>query len=188
SKVLGKTPWGAIGAKAFDFNNDGRLDLLIVDMHSDMWVPADPNPNVRTRVAQYERRKFQGLAGPFSDKPAIAAIAERLGDIFRVNYEEVVFGNTLFKNLGQGKFVEVSAQAGMETLWPWGIATGDFNNDGFVDVFLPSGMGFPFFYWPNRLMMNNGDETFSERSEAEGIEPPSRGLYLDKDIAGEKAA
>ena len=35
-KVLSKTSWGAIGAKVFDFNNDGRLDLLITDMHSDM--------------------------------------------------------------------------------------------------------------------------------------------------------
>jgi enediyne biosynthesis protein E4 len=35
-EVLGKTSWGAIGSKVFDFNNDGRLDLLMVDMHSDM--------------------------------------------------------------------------------------------------------------------------------------------------------
>src|SRR5205814_1098603 len=41
-------------------------------------------------------------------------------------------------------------------------------------------------YWPNRLMMNNGDGTFSERSQAEGIEPPVRGLYLDKLIRGQR--
>jgi len=33
-----KTSWGAIGCKVFDFNNDGRLDLFVVDMHSDMWL------------------------------------------------------------------------------------------------------------------------------------------------------
>jgi hypothetical protein len=27
----------------------------------------------------------------------------------------------------------------METWWPWGIAVGDFDNDGYEDVFLPSG-------------------------------------------------
>src|SRR5262249_239365 len=37
--ALGKTSFGAIGAKAFDFNNDGKLDLLLVDMHSDMLPP-----------------------------------------------------------------------------------------------------------------------------------------------------
>src|SRR5213079_1536703 len=36
-ETLGRTSFGAIGCKVFDFNNDGRLDLLIVDMHSDMW-------------------------------------------------------------------------------------------------------------------------------------------------------
>src|SRR5262249_53867504 len=42
--VLGRTSWGAIGSKAFDFNNDGQLDLYIVDMHSDMWLPANIDP------------------------------------------------------------------------------------------------------------------------------------------------
>src|SRR5262249_36099237 len=78
SKVLGKTSWGAIGAKAFDFNNDGRLDLLIVDMHSDMWAP--PDPALRTVAVQYERRKFQSLAGPFGDKAEYAITAEQLAD------------------------------------------------------------------------------------------------------------
>ena len=31
-----KTPWGAMGVKFFDFDNDGRMDLIITDMHSDM--------------------------------------------------------------------------------------------------------------------------------------------------------
>ncbi len=31
-----KTSWGAMGIKVFDFDNDGRMDLLITDMHSDM--------------------------------------------------------------------------------------------------------------------------------------------------------
>src|SRR5262249_5856327 len=96
--------------------------------------------------------------------------------------------NTLFKNLGKGKFVEVSDKAGIETFWPWGIATGDFDNDGYEDVFLPSGMGYPLFYWPNRLMMNKGDETFTERSVEEGIEPPVVGMYLDEKIGSHKAA
>jgi hypothetical protein len=39
--LLGRTPWGSIGARLLDYNNDGRLDLLAVDMHSDMWMGAD---------------------------------------------------------------------------------------------------------------------------------------------------
>src|SRR6266404_2814788 len=36
AKYFPKTPWGAMGVKFFDFNQDGRLDLFVTDMHSDM--------------------------------------------------------------------------------------------------------------------------------------------------------
>src|SRR5262249_46075421 len=86
-----------------------------------------------------------------------------------------------------GKFEEISDKAGLETWWPWGIATGDFDNDGFEDVFIPSGMGYPFVYWPNALMMNNGNETFTDRAGIEGIKPPPGGSYLAA-IRGRPAA
>ena len=35
-EVFPKTPWGAMGIKVFDYNNDGLLDIIISDMHSDM--------------------------------------------------------------------------------------------------------------------------------------------------------
>ena len=100
----------------------------------------------------------------------------------------MVFGNTFFKNLGRGKFEEISDKAGLETFWPWGIATGDFDNDGYEDVFLPSGMGYPFFYWPNALMMNNGNGTFTDHARGEDIEPPRQGIYQQERINGKQAA
>src|SRR5262249_30321461 len=90
-------------------------------------------------------------------------------------------------NLGGGKFREVSGPANMETFWPWGVATGDFDNDGYEDAFLPSGMGYPFYYWPNQLRMNNGNGTFTERAEQLGLEPPGGGFFLDERIAGKPA-
>ena len=30
------TPWGSMGVKVFDFDNDGNMDLYVTDMHSDM--------------------------------------------------------------------------------------------------------------------------------------------------------
>src|SRR5262249_21925091 len=108
-------------------------------------------------------------------------------DLFKIRYEDVVFGNTLFKNLGSGKFEELSDKAKLETFWPWGVAAGDFDNDGFEDLFLPSGMGYPYFYWPSALMMNNGNETFTDRAAEAGIEPPRGGIYQDEKI-GDKPA
>src|SRR5207248_2498808 len=90
--------------------------------------------------------------------------------------------------LGGGKFEEVSDQAGLENFWPWGIATGDFDNDGYEDIFVPAGMGYPYLYWPNYLLMNNGDGTFSNRSETAGIEPPPRGQYSEELIGDRPAA
>src|SRR5262249_33988874 len=132
-EVLGRTSWGAIGCKVFDFNNDGRLDLLIVDMHSDMWLPSEVDP--RDLVEFNPRAKFPHIMGPQYDQvPQARQLEERFLAAFKTKYNEVVFGNTLFKKLRSGKFTEVSDRANMETWWPWGIATGDFDNDGFEDV------------------------------------------------------
>jgi len=188
-ETLGYTSFGGTGARAFDFNNDGRLDLFIVDMHSDMWMDLDSRHESRYLAQKGQRKKYPHVFGPWADRRAEPAEVEdrNIANIFQFRLEEVVFGNTFFKNLGGGKFKEMSDRANLETFWPWGIATGDFDNDGHEDVFIPSGMGYPFYYWPNQLLMNNGDETFSDRAEELGIEPPERGLYLDEQIGGEKA-
>jgi hypothetical protein len=128
-------------------------------------------------------KKYKHATGPGSEFDAISATKEKeSADYFEIRYDEVVFGNTFFRNLGNGKFKEMSDRARLETLWPWGAATGDFDNDGYQDIFISSGMGYPFFYWPNALMMNNHDGTFTDRARDFGIDPPPDGPYKDKKI------
>jgi hypothetical protein len=171
----------------FDYDNDGRFDLLTVDMHSDMWLPATVTP--RHREPHDLRKKYAHVMGAFFGFAPEANEAEkRLANSFKFRYEEVLFGNSLYHKLPSGKYEEVSDKVGLETFWPWGIATGDFDNDGSEDVFLPSGMGYPYAYWPNALMMNNGSGVFTDRAAQLGVEPPANGIHIAEKIGGKPAA
>jgi hypothetical protein len=178
-QTLRRTSYGAIGSKAFDFNNDGRLDLFIADMHSDMWTPYDDD----SLVVPSKKYSYRYGRQPELDLKWLKE-EWQLG----IDYSSVLFGNTLLRNDGGGRFTEVSEAAGMETFWPWGVAVGDFDNDGKEDVYLPSGMGYPFFYHPSYLMMNRGDGTFANAAERQGIEPPRDGRYLPDELGGKRAA
>jgi len=186
--VLGRTPFGGVGTRVFDYNNDGRLDLFAVDMHSDMWMGKDEGHTWEAEARRSEKKKFEYLFGPLAlINPEKINIEEDLGRKAGFQHDELIFGNAFWRNEGSGKFTEVSDAAGLETLWPWGIATGDFTNSGWEDVFIASGMGYPFWYWPNYLLMNQGDGTFQDRAEELGIEPPRRGQALGKKIADQVA-
>ncbi|HMB70131.1 MAG TPA: CRTAC1 family protein, partial [bacterium] len=167
SQALSRTSWGAIGCRFFDGNGDEYPDLYVVDMHSDMWVHPENPQDVRATL------KFDNPSGPFGGgggKPITRPEDTRA--------QTVLFGNTYFENDGDGTFTERSGSARLENWWPWGIAVGDFNDDGTQDVFVASGMGYPYFYSPNHLYLNDGQGAFHEAAEFAGIEPPAAGREL----------
>jgi enediyne biosynthesis protein E4 len=71
--------------------------------------------------------------------------------------------NHLYKNNRDGTFTDVTQQAGlMHTGWGQGVCIGDYDNDGFDDLFVT--------YWgKNVLYHNNGDGTFTDVSEKAGV-------------------
>ena len=75
--------------------------------------------------------------------------------------DSFVFGNSLYHNLGGGKFEEVSDRMGAENFWPWGPSIGDINADGWDDIFIASSMNFPFRYGINSMLLNNRGEEIS---------------------------
>ena len=188
--TLGSTSHGAMGTKVFDYDGDGRLDLFVVDMHSDMWMGIDQEQRSRAAAKEYQSRRFLTSAGPTVDESAPDFIERQRAEFAKhgEDYDAVLFGNSLYRNLGQGKFRETAVSAGLETFWPWGIAAGDYDDDGREDVFITAGMGYPFYYWPNQLMMNSGDGTFRDRASTLGVEPPTGGIYQERTISGRPAA
>ncbi|HEX8733924.1 MAG TPA: CRTAC1 family protein [Pyrinomonadaceae bacterium] len=69
----------------------------------------------------------------------------------------------LFRNLGDWKFEDVTVKAGVANeRWAMGAAVGDYNNDGFEDIFVSN-------FGAARLYKNNGDGTFTDVAEKVGL-------------------
>ena len=146
-KYFPRTSWGAMGVKFFDYDNDGRMDLFVTDMHSDMWSDAAVEDE-KKKALHPESESF--LMGP---------------------RDSFVFGNSLYHNLGNNKFEEVSDRMGAENYWPWGPSIGDVNADGWDDIFIASSMNFPFKYGVNSMLLNNRGAKFLDAEFILGIEP-----------------
>jgi tetratricopeptide (TPR) repeat protein len=72
--------------------------------------------------------------------------------------------NRLFHNNGDGTFTEVTEASGLSSLWPTTSgAWGDYDNDGWPDLFLSNGLG------RSQLFRNNGNGTFTDVSKEAGI-------------------
>jgi hypothetical protein len=80
--------------------------------------------------------------------------------------------NTLYRNNGDGTLTDVSVAAGVAaTTDTWSAGWGDYDNDGYLDLFVTSAKP-----WVNGagntnfLYHNNGDGTFADVAAAEGVQ------------------
>ncbi len=92
-------------------------------------------------------------------------------DIFLTNGAEIpslrksdpVFSNKLFRNNGDGTFTDVTDAAGLAgDGYSMGVAAGDYDNDGFVDLYVAG-------FNRNQLFHNNGNGTFSDVTDKAGV-------------------
>jgi tetratricopeptide (TPR) repeat protein len=75
----------------------------------------------------------------------------------------------LFRNLGKGRFQDVTAEAGLQAMnRPTGITFVDYDHDGDLDLFL-TGNPLKDGGTPNVLWRNNGDKTFTEWTDPTGL-------------------
>ena len=104
--------WVGMGVAWDDYNNDGRMDLYVSNMFS----------GAGNRIT-YQRQ--------YSDRFSRSVLQDM---------RHHARGNTLFENLGDGTFKDVSTEAGVTMgRWAWGAQFVDLNNDGLEDIFVPNG-------------------------------------------------
>jgi len=69
----------------------------------------------------------------------------------------------LYRNRGDGTFENVTARSGAGVRgYGVGAAVGDYNNDGFIDIYITN-------YGANTLLKNNGNGTFTNVTESAGV-------------------
>ena len=111
------------GVALFDYDNDGRLDLFLVN------------------------------GAPLSSPTPTGTIPQKTGP---------AYWNRLYHQKADGTFEDVTQKAGLQGVgYGMGVAVGDFDNDGFEDLYVTALGG-------NRLYHNNGNGTFTDVTESSG--------------------
>jgi hypothetical protein len=89
--------------------------------------------------------------------------------------------DVLYRNEGQGRFLDVTEAAGLGSdAWGSGLATGDANGDGLVDLFVTN-------FGTDVLYLNQGDGTFEEHPNSPNLEGWSAGaVFFDADGDGDE--
>ncbi len=116
------------GVAAFDFDNDGLLDLFFVN------------------------------GAPLSSPTPKGTVPQKAGP------ED---WNRLFHQKKDGTFEDVTEKAGLKGVgYGMGVAVGDFDNDGFEDLYVTA-------YGGNKLYRNNGNGTFTDVTQQSGTGGPT---------------
>ena len=178
-----------------DFNNDGKLDLLVTN---------DGEPNYLYQgdgSGRFTDVGFSSGVALSANGAAQANMGLAIGDylhsgrmsIFISHFDEEYAA--LYRNDGEMNFTEVSAASGIahgtSGYVGWGDAFVDFSNDGWQDIFLVNGHVYPqvdlgqlrtAYREPKLLFLNQRDGTFKNLSQAVGpaIQVPqvSRGMAI----------
>jgi hypothetical protein len=185
---------GGLNLMQTDYDNDGRLDLLVL---RGGWQ--GEHGRIRRSLL---RNDLAGPSGRFVDVTAAAGLAEPAypsqaaawadfdgdGDLDLYIGNEAAEGlpaypSQLFENLGDGTFRDIAARAGVDAPgFVKGVAWGDYDDDGRPDLYV-SCIG------PNRLYRNEGGGRFREvAAEAGVVEPSGRSFatwFFDFDNDGD---
>ena len=188
------------GVAVLDYNNDGCTDIFFTN--------GAAIPSLRKTGPEFYNRLFRNNCDmTFTDVTAESGLAGEgystavaIGDFDNDGYPDIfvagVKRNILYHNLGNGRFADVTAPAGVGGADArfgnmWAVSAGwlDYDNDGWLDLFVSNyvvwdaateprcGTAERQFYChpksyeglPGQLFHNNHDGTFTDVSQASGI-------------------
>ncbi len=148
-----------------DIDNDGDLDLMIdARMYRNNLIP-----NGSLSFTEVTSSAFSGISTTDSVFASVWADLENDGDLdvflSRANDSDMC-DNELWRNNGSGVFTEIAATAGIDLTSVQdtvGAAWGDYDNDGYMDLFICDGASNMYASEPtaNALYHNNGNGTFT---------------------------
>ncbi len=154
-------------------------NLLLLGVYGQQAGPAQVNRVQFTEVAAQSGITFRNENGASAEKYMVETFGSGVGvidfdndglpDLFFANGADLAHGkpspgNVRYRNLGNGKFEDVTATAGVagNGMFATGVTVGDYDNDGYLDIYL-TGFG------SNQLFRNKGDGTFSEVTARAGV-------------------
>ncbi len=98
--------------------------------------------------------------------------------------------NKLFLNKGNWKFEDITQKSNTQGIgnWKTGVTMADVNGDGLLDIYSCGVGNYKEFNSKNQLFINNGDLTFTEKSEAYGLAftgLSTQAAFFDFDLDGD---
>lgn len=182
--VSDKNKYYGLGVVFADYDNDGWLDLYVANDSSPNYLYKNNKDGTFSDVSFETGTNYSGngdeqgsMGVAFSDYDN-----DGLLDIYVTNFESEQ--NTLYRNLGNRGFIDISATAGVaqpaKPFVGWGTAFVDFDNDGFLDLLVVNGHVYPQmeyvksemvqgFRQPLLLHRNLGNGRFDESSKSSGL-------------------
>ena len=189
---------GFLGAW-FDYNNDGRQDLYLANDYlgskpdrNHLWRNDGGGPDGTWR--------FSDVSVPSRTAYSMNTMGVGIGDYNRDGRLDMALtninANRLLKNNGDGTFTDVAQQAGVARTYQqadqrsvtWGATFGDFNLDGWEDLYIGAGYLWTLNVWygerfaaqPNEMYVNEHNGKFLDLSAPSRAADPgqSRGIAV----------
>jgi tetratricopeptide (TPR) repeat protein len=156
---------GGLNLIQTDYNNDGCLDIFVL---RGGWQTAMRSSLLRNNCdgTFTDVTEAAGLAAPIASQTAVWT------DIDNDGFLDLFIGNEqgpsrLYHNKGDGTFEDIAQSAGVDNVaFSKGVVAADYDNDGFMDLYVSNLGGNNFLYH------NNHDRTFTEVGKQAGVQAP----------------